>query len=57
VDRHENIGRGKIKAEAFARILQHPKLGAGATSGMPGAPFLNNEERAMTARMSPGFGN
>jgi deoxyribonuclease-4 len=40
VDRHENIGRGKIKAEAFARILQHPKLGAGVTSGMPGRAFI-----------------
>jgi len=40
VDRHEHIGQGKIKAAAFARILQHPKLGASITTGMPGRPFL-----------------
>src|SRR5579859_3586489 len=40
VDRHENIGEGKIKAQAFARILQHPKLGASLTSGMPGRAFI-----------------
>src|SRR5882724_9744744 len=40
VDRHQNIGHGKIKAAAFARILQHPKLGASITTGMPGRPFL-----------------
>jgi len=40
VDRHEHIGHGKIKAAAFARILQHPKLGASITTGMPGRPFL-----------------
>jgi deoxyribonuclease-4 len=26
VDRHEHIGRGKIGAEAFRRIVRHPKL-------------------------------
>jgi deoxyribonuclease IV len=40
VDRHEHIGHGKIKAAAFARILQHPKLGASLTTGMPGRAFL-----------------
>jgi deoxyribonuclease-4 len=40
VDRHENIGQGKIKAEAFARILQHPKLGASVSTGMPGRAFI-----------------
>ena len=40
VDRHENIGEGKIKAEAFARILQHPKLGASVSTGMPGRAFI-----------------
>jgi len=40
VDRHENIGRGKIKAEAFARILQHPKLGASVSTGLPGRAFI-----------------
>src|SRR5208282_1913650 len=28
VDRHEHIGHGKIGAEAFARILKHPRLSA-----------------------------
>ncbi len=28
VDRHEHIGRGHIGAEAFRRILRHPKLGS-----------------------------
>jgi len=40
VDRHENIGHGKIKAAAFARILRHPKLGASPAAGMPGRPFI-----------------
>src|SRR5712672_1326203 len=40
VDRHESIGRGKIKAAAFARILRHPKLGASPATGMPGRPFI-----------------
>ena len=40
VDRHEHIGNGKIKAAAFARILQHPKLGASPLTGMPGRVFL-----------------
>ena len=40
VDRHENIGHGKIKAAAFARILRHPKLGASPATGMPGRPFI-----------------
>lgn len=40
VDRHEHVGLGKIKSEAFARILQHPKLGASAITGMPGRAFL-----------------
>ncbi len=40
VDRHENIGEGKIKSEAFARILRHPKLGASVTAGLPGRSFI-----------------
>jgi deoxyribonuclease-4 len=40
VDRHEHIGYGKIKSAAFARILQHPKLGASPLTGMPGRVFL-----------------
>src|ERR1700756_181706 len=37
---HENIGQGKIKAAAFARILRHPKLGASPATGLPGRPFI-----------------
>jgi deoxyribonuclease IV len=40
VDRHEHIGHGKIKADAFARILRHPKLGASLATGLPGRVFL-----------------
>src|SRR6266849_57315 len=40
VDRHENIGQGKIKGEAFARILQHPRLGASVATGLPGRAFV-----------------
>ncbi|HUL17293.1 MAG TPA: deoxyribonuclease IV [Terriglobales bacterium] len=40
VDRHEHIGKGKIGAEAFARILRHPKLGAAPPEGLPGRAFL-----------------
>src|SRR5215467_1826749 len=40
VDRHENIGQGKIKANAFARILKHAKLGANPVTGLPGRAFL-----------------
>jgi deoxyribonuclease IV len=40
VDRHEHIGQGKIGAEAFARILTHPRLGAAAPDGLPGRAFL-----------------
>jgi deoxyribonuclease IV len=40
VDRHEHIGKGKIGAEAFARILRHPKLGAAPPEGQPGRTFL-----------------
>jgi deoxyribonuclease-4 len=40
VDRHENIGQGKIKSAAFARILRHPKLGASPATGLPGRPFI-----------------
>jgi deoxyribonuclease IV len=40
VDRHENIGHGKIKTAAFARILRHPKLGASPADGIPGRPFI-----------------
>src|SRR5256712_7574717 len=40
VDRHEHIGKGKIGAEAFRRILRHPRLGAGAPQGLSGRAFL-----------------
>jgi deoxyribonuclease IV len=40
VDRHEHIGKGKIGAEAFARILRHPRFGAAMPEGLPGRAFL-----------------
>ena len=40
VDRHEHIGKGKIGADAFARILRHPQLGASPAEGLPGRAFL-----------------
>src|SRR5437588_634872 len=40
VDRHQHIGKGKIGREAFARILQHPQLGAPAGEGQSGRAFL-----------------
>jgi deoxyribonuclease-4 len=40
VDRHEHIGKGKIGAEAFRRILTHPRLGAGGAEGLAGRAFL-----------------
>jgi deoxyribonuclease-4 len=40
VDRHAHIGKGKIGAEAFARILRHPRLGAALPEGLPGRAFV-----------------
>lgn len=40
VDRHEHIGKGKIGAEAFARILRHPQFGALPPEGLAGRAFL-----------------
>src|SRR6266705_1383230 len=40
VDRHAHIGKGKIGAEAFARILRHPRFGAAAPEGLPGRAFV-----------------
>src|SRR5438552_4026060 len=40
VDRHEHIGKGKIGAEAFARILQHPRFGTAAPEGLTGRAFV-----------------
>ena len=40
VDRHAHIGKGKIGAEAFARILQHPRLASVGPEGLAGRAFL-----------------
>ncbi len=40
VDRHENIGEGKIGSEAFARILTHPKFGTMPPDGLVGRAFV-----------------
>ncbi len=40
VDRHEHIGKGKIGLEAFRRILNHPRLSAAGSQGLPGRAFL-----------------
>lgn len=40
VDRHAHIGKGKIGAEAFRRILTHPRLSAAPPHGLPGRAFL-----------------
>jgi deoxyribonuclease IV len=40
VDRHEHIGKGKIGAKAFARILQHPRFGTAAPEGLTGRAFV-----------------
>src|SRR6266404_2056336 len=40
VDRHEHIGKGKIGAEALARILRHPRFGAAAPEGLAGRAFV-----------------
>src|SRR5436853_1630453 len=40
VDRHEHIGKGKIGAEAFARILRHPRFGAAPPEGLMGRAFV-----------------
>ena len=40
VDRHAHVGKGKIGAEAFARILRHPRLGSTAPEGLAGRAFL-----------------
>jgi deoxyribonuclease-4 len=40
VDRHENIGEGKIGADAFRRILTHPRLGASSPEGLTGRAFV-----------------
>jgi deoxyribonuclease-4 len=40
VARHENIGEGKIGADAFRRILTNPRLGASPPEGLTGRAFL-----------------
>jgi deoxyribonuclease-4 len=40
VDRHEHIGKGKIGAVAFARILQHPRFGTIGPEGLTGRAFI-----------------
>ena len=40
VDRHAHIGKGKIGAAAFARILQHPRLGSSPPEGLNGRAFV-----------------
>jgi deoxyribonuclease-4 len=40
VDRHENIGKGKIGAEAFERLLRHPRLSALPPEGLVGRAFI-----------------
>jgi deoxyribonuclease-4 len=40
VDRHEHIGKGKIGADAFARILRHPRFGSAAPEGLAGRAFV-----------------
>ena len=40
VDRHDHVGKGKIGAAAFARFLQHPRLGAASPEGLTGRAFI-----------------
>src|SRR5208337_4103745 len=40
VDRHANIGEGKIGAQAIGRFLKHPRLGTMPPEGLPGRVFL-----------------
>src|SRR5208282_139971 len=40
VDRHEHIGQGKIGADAFERILKHPRLSSAPPEGLAGRAFI-----------------
>jgi deoxyribonuclease IV len=40
VDRHAHIGKGKIGAHAFERILRHPRLSSAPPEGLLGRAFL-----------------
>ena len=42
VDRHEHIGKGKIGAEAFRRLLTHPRLSALPPEGLAGRALRVN---------------
>ena len=60
VDRHENLGEGKIGEEAFKRILQHPRLAVQRIPGWWGAPFCWRRQlriREMTGRTWQSCGN
>ncbi len=40
VDRHDHLGHGKIGAEAFTRLLKHPRLSAAPPEGVLGRAFI-----------------
>ena len=40
VDRHDHLGKGKIGAAAFERLLRHPRLGTTLPEGLPGRAFI-----------------
>jgi deoxyribonuclease-4 len=40
LDRHAHIGKGKIGARGFERLLRHPRLGAAPPEGLPGRAFI-----------------
>jgi deoxyribonuclease-4 len=40
VDRHEHIGKGKIGAQSFQKILRHPRLGTRPPEGLVGRAFI-----------------
>ena len=40
VDRHANIGEGKLGSEAIGRILKHARLGTVPPEGLPGRAFI-----------------
>jgi deoxyribonuclease-4 len=40
VDRHELLGHGKIGADAFVRILKHPRLSSNGPEGLQGRAFI-----------------
>ncbi len=45
VDRHENLGEGKIGEEAFGRILQHPRLSSAARGSGGESVFAGDADR------------